>query len=138
MALNRIGSRILLDLDLIYAVRFTKVHENVGYPIEIAVFCDVPNAVPGQPYVNVMAQDDISSFLQAMHTSATHLKFISKRMKADVSKISAVFLSEDKKSGTISFRFAGDRGAPLELDANEAQQAITYFPWPEGSFQNVR
>ena len=130
MALMRIGYQVLLDPDLVYAIRATGFFENTGFPLELAVFCDVPHLNPGEVFATIKQFDDVRSLMGIVPNSKGRLRPVARDLFVDTGKVCGIFVSEDKTKASMSFRFAPDRGVTLEIGANTAMEAVSKFPWP--------
>jgi hypothetical protein len=132
-SLCKIGWKAIINMDLVYAMRITRTIEGTNFPSEIMLFCDTPNIPDGQPFLKLDDHESIKSLADAIGAHKDRLNYVTPKLMIDTKILVGLFLSDDRKSGSILFRFSGDRAATLQADPNEVLQAIVNFPWAKKS-----
>lgn len=109
----RLTEKLAIEWSLVYAVLLPKYEQEPHRPISEAwVFCDLPWVAVGEPFVKTK-DFDAANFVWRL---ANDGKFkVIDGIAYDATKVVAVSESEDRESGSITFRFSETRTASVAI-----------------------
>lgn len=125
MKLVRFGD-FAIEWSRVYAVFCTKINEANTFPLQVAIYADIPHIEVGAPAATLDIYEEANALWQAAAKDSRLTKF--KHAAIDMDKVCALSRNQSRSESMITFALGNKRSATFQIEPLIADMILARTP----------